>query len=68
MMQMHMLQGIWKFPTGLANPGEDIHEAAEREVLEETGIRAKFDALLAIRQSHGLFMGKSDLFFVCALR
>lgn len=62
------MQGIWKFPTGLAEAGEDVHIAAEREVLEETGIQAVFDSVLAIRQSHGLFLGKSDLFFVCALR
>lgn len=28
--------GIWKMPTGLVSAGEDIHEAAPREVLEET--------------------------------
>ena len=27
---------VWKFPTGLASAGEDIADAAEREVLEET--------------------------------
>ena len=38
------------------------------QVLEETGIRAKFDAVLAVRQGHGFLHGKSDLFFVVALR
>ena len=32
------------------------------------GIRTKFEALLTIRESHGMAFGKSDLFFVCALR
>ncbi|KAK9820304.1 hypothetical protein WJX72_008756 [[Myrmecia] bisecta] len=61
-------KGVWKMPTGLVNAGEDIHTAAEREVLEETGVRAKFDSVLAVRQSHGFAFGKSDFFFVMALR
>ena len=47
--------------------GEDITLGAEREVLEETGIRARFSAVLAMRQAHGFAFGKSDLFFVLAL-
>jgi len=41
--------------------GEDISEAAEREVLEETGIRARFDAVLAMRQgeARGLAPGRA---------
>jgi hypothetical protein len=31
------------------------------------GVRAKFDAVLAIRQAHGFTFGKSDLFFCVAL-
>lgn len=54
--------------TGLVDSGEDITAAAEREVLEETGVRASFDAVLAFRQAHGFAFGKSDFFFVVALR
>lgn len=57
-------KGVWKMPTGLVNVGEDISEAAEREVLEETGVKARFDAVLAMRQAHGFAFGKSDMFFV----
>lgn len=39
--------------------GEDLTEAVEREVLEETGIRVKFSSVLAIRQAHGFAFGTS---------
>ncbi|XP_027085878.1 nudix hydrolase 2-like isoform X1 [Coffea arabica] len=60
--------GIWKFPTGVVDEGEDISAAAVREVKEETGVDAKFVEILAFRQSHKSFFDKSDLFFVCMLR
>ena len=34
---------------------------------QETGVRATFQAVLAIRQAHGFAFGKSDLFFCIAL-
>lgn len=57
----------WKTPTGLSELGEPLDVAAEREVLEETGIEAKFHSILGFRQTHGLAHGRSDLFFVCRL-
>uniref|UniRef100_A0A7N0UEE6 Nudix hydrolase domain-containing protein n=1 Tax=Kalanchoe fedtschenkoi TaxID=63787 RepID=A0A7N0UEE6_KALFE len=30
--------GVWKFPTGVVDEGEDIFDAAQREVKEETGV------------------------------
>lgn len=59
-------KGVWKMPTGLVNVGEDITEAAVREVKEETGCDVSFSSVLALRQSHGFAFGKSDLFFVVA--
>jgi ADP-ribose pyrophosphatase YjhB (NUDIX family) len=61
-------KGVRKIPTGLCDPGEDCHVAAEREVLEETGLTVRFESVLAIRQAHGFAFGNSDLFFLTALR
>ncbi|XP_065001445.1 nudix hydrolase 2-like isoform X2 [Musa acuminata AAA Group] len=60
--------GLWKFPSGVVEQGEDIHAGVIREVKEETGIDTEFIEVLAFRQSHKSFFGKSDLFFVCMLR
>jgi ADP-ribose pyrophosphatase YjhB (NUDIX family) len=57
----------WKIPGGLSELGEHINEAAEREVYEETGIRAKFCDIVSFRHTHGLANGRSDLYFVCRL-
>lgn len=39
----------WKLPGGLMDLGEEIGEAAAREVYEETGVRAKFQSLVSMR-------------------
>ncbi|XP_008224630.1 PREDICTED: nudix hydrolase 2-like [Prunus mume] len=60
--------GVWKFPTGVVDEGEDICAAAVREVKEETGIDSEFVEILAFRQSHKSFFEKSDVFFVCMMQ
>ncbi|KAK4752654.1 hypothetical protein SAY87_021452 [Trapa incisa] len=60
--------GLWKIPTGIVCEGEDINAAVVREVKEETGIETEFVEILAFRQAHKVFFGKSDLFFICMLR
>ncbi|OMO76960.1 hypothetical protein CCACVL1_15253 [Corchorus capsularis] len=59
--------GVWKFPTGVVDEGEDLCTAAVREVKEETAIDTKFVEVLAFRQSHKSFFEKSDIFFMCLL-
>jgi len=58
----------WKLPGGLMDLGEEIGDAAAREVLEETGVRAEFEALLAMRVQHGAAFGRDDFYFVAAMR
>ncbi|KAL7534512.1 hypothetical protein ACHAWF_004855 [Thalassiosira exigua] len=59
---------LWKMPTGLTDPGEDISHAAVRELQEETGLECVFDHIVCFRQSHGGLFGRSDMFFVCLCR
>lgn len=58
---------FYKLPGGALLPGEHLAEAVVREVLEETGVRTRFDALVCFRHWHGYRYGKSDIYFVCRL-
>lgn len=58
--------GIWKLPTGLVDAGEELHEAAVREVKEETGVDVTFEHLGAFIMNHGgnlAHANKSNIFF-----
>lgn len=60
-------QPYYKLPGGALQPGEHLVDAVLREVLEETGVQAKFEALVCFRHWHGYRFGKSDIYFVCRL-
>jgi len=47
----------WKIPGGLIDPGEDISEAAVREVFEETGIKTEYLSMLAFRHLRAFIFG-----------
>ncbi len=57
----------FKLPGGHVELGEDIHIAAEREVLEETGITAEFKQVVGFVHKHPYRYGKSNLYFICQL-
>ncbi|MFZ4656102.1 MAG: NUDIX domain-containing protein [Caldilineaceae bacterium] len=58
---------FYKLPGGLVDKDEHLADAVVREVWEETGVRAKFDALICFRHWHGARFGKSDIYFICRL-
>ena len=47
--------GQWYLPAGKMEPGEDITEAAKREVLEETGLNMEVTTLLAVESAGSYF-------------
>jgi 8-oxo-dGTP diphosphatase len=57
----------YKLPGGALQPGEHLVDAVLREVLEETGVQAKFESLVCFRHWHGYRYGKSDIYFVARL-
>lgn len=58
---------FYKLPGGALHPGEHLEEAIKREVLEETGVQTRFEALVCFRHWHGYRYDKSDIYFVCRL-
>ena len=58
----------FKLPGGALYEGEHLAEAVVREVLEETGVRTRFDGVVCFRHWHGYRYGKSDIYFVCRLK
>ena len=58
----------FKLPGGALHAGEHLAEAVVREVLEETGVQTRFEALVCFRHWHGYRFGKSDIYFVCRLK
>jgi ADP-ribose pyrophosphatase YjhB (NUDIX family) len=59
---------FWKIPGGLVDKGEDLHDAAVREVLEETGIQTKFVSIAAIRESQSGPFETTDCYCVCVMQ
>ncbi len=58
----------YKLPGGALQAGEDLVEAVQREIREETGVETAFEALVCFRHWHGYRYGKSDIYFVSRLR
>ena len=55
-------RGLWCLPTGFAEVGESIEEAALRELTEETGIEGRILSLVDVQSYKSRFYG--DLIFI----
>jgi 8-oxo-dGTP pyrophosphatase MutT (NUDIX family) len=51
----HFAAGIWRPPGGGIKPGEDIAAGAEREALEETGLRVSLDRYLVASRARFVY-------------
>lgn len=58
----------WKLPGGYVEPGENLVDAAIREVLEETGVNTEFQTLLSMRHTHHGMFECSDIYTVISLK
>jgi 8-oxo-dGTP pyrophosphatase MutT (NUDIX family) len=58
----------FNLPGGHVDPGERIQDSIVREVLEETGIEAEFEAILGFTTRHPYEFGKSNIHFICRLK
>ncbi|KAJ8957364.1 hypothetical protein NQ318_004843 [Aromia moschata] len=59
---------FWKLPGGYVEPGENLVDAAIREVHEETGIFTEFLSVLTLRHGHWGMFKCSDIYIVVSLK
>lgn len=59
---------MWKLPGGYVESGENLADAAIREVQEETNISAEFISLVVTLHGHGRQWNCSDIYSVMSLK
>jgi 8-oxo-dGTP diphosphatase len=61
--------GRYHAPGGMVEPGESLHDALRREVLEETGLKVRIDNLLTVAEWPAHIRGQDyqcfGVFYLC---
>ncbi len=58
----------FKLPGGYIDNEENISQALEREVLEETGIKVKLESIVSIGHFHPGQFNESNMYIVCSAK
>eukprot|EP00123_Amoebidium_parasiticum_P022135 comp8072_c0_seq2/m.3564 comp8072_c0_seq2/g.3564 ORF comp8072_c0_seq2/g.3564 comp8072_c0_seq2/m.3564 type:complete len:193 (-) comp8072_c0_seq2:787-1365(-) len=59
----------YKLPGGMVNLGEELGDAAVREVYEETGVKTEFKSVVSLRHcTNFTAYGRSDIYVVCQMK
>lgn len=61
-------KGKYGLPGGRADFGETLKTCSERELWEETGIKAKYHSILYFREMTNTVFGGVDIYFVCMMK
>jgi len=65
--RIHNNHSIYKLPGGMVEHATKLSDAVEREVWEETGIKAKVKKMVSLLNSHPYRFNKSNLYIVFQL-
>lgn len=65
--RIHNNHSIYKIPGGMLEHSNQLSEAIEREVWEETGIKAKLIKMVSLLNSHPYRFNKSNMYIVFQL-
>lgn len=65
--RIHTSNSRYKLPGGMLEHGDKLSDTVEREVLEETGIEAKFIKMVTILNSYPFMFNKSNMYITFQL-
>jgi ADP-ribose pyrophosphatase YjhB (NUDIX family) len=65
--RIHTSSSLYKLPGGMLEEGDKLSESVEREVYEETGIKAKMIKVVSVLNAHPSAFNKSNIYMTFQL-